>query len=425
MRLPQSFIRSFCVCRVHSSTVILTLFLLGMMPIRAGATVQQLTCSPSSLRFGSLDVGETETLLVTVTNNGPTTVTVSEITGSNSAFATPGLSLPLVLLAGQSVEVNVSFSPKATGWTGGTIGIYSNASNSTLALEVAGGGVRSESVTASPSILSFGQVTTGADASLALVLTNARSWKVTISGIQTIGSAFSTSGPAFPLTLAAGQSVTLSVTFAPQSAGLAGGSLFVDGPSLNIPLTGTGAAAGQLILAPAPLNFGDVAVGSTETQSITLSASGASVTVSSATSSGSQFVLEGTYFPLTIAAGQSLSFNVAFTPQISGAESGTLSFVSNASNSDAIEPLSGTGTVTQYSVSLYWNSSSDVVGYNVYRSTSASGSFAKVNSGLEANTAYTDSTVAAGQTYYYEATSVNSSGQESARSTPPVEAVVP
>jgi hypothetical protein len=33
--------------------------------------------------------------------------------------------------------------------------------------------------------------------------------------------------------------------------------------------------------------------------------------------------------------------------------------------------------------------------------------------------------VASGQTYYYEATSVNSSGQESSRSTPPVVAAVP
>jgi fibronectin type 3 domain-containing protein len=76
-------------------------------------------------------------------------------------------------------------------------------------------------------------------------------------------------------------------------------------------------------------------------------------------------------------------------------------------------------------VGLSWNASSDVVGYNVYRSTSSNGAFAKINSSLDANTTYTDSTVAAGQTYYYEATSVNSAGQESALSTPSVEASIP
>ena len=158
---------------------------------------------------------------------------------------------------------------------------------------------------------------------------------------------------------------------------------------------------------------------------INLSASGASVTVSSASSSSSRFVLDGAYFPLTLAAGESVSLNVAFSPTSGGTVSGSLSFASNASDSQAIESLSGTGTVTPYSVNLFWNSSSDAVGYNVYRSMAVSGAYSKINSTLEANTAYTDSTVSSGQTYYYEATSVNSSGQESARSTPAVQAVVP
>jgi fibronectin type 3 domain-containing protein len=129
--------------------------------------------------------------------------------------------------------------------------------------------------------------------------------------------------------------------------------------------------------------------------------------------------------PLTIPAGQQASVNVAFTPQNSGAQSGALSFTSNASNPTTSESLSGTGTVTSYSVNLYWNSCSEVAGYNVYRSTSANGTYAKINSSLNATTAYTDSTVASGQTYYYEATAVNSSGMESTRSTPAVQAVVP
>jgi fibronectin type 3 domain-containing protein len=66
-----------------------------------------------------------------------------------------------------------------------------------------------------------------------------------------------------------------------------------------------------------------------------------------------------------------------------------------------------------------------VAGYNVYRSTSANGTYSRINSSLDPNAAFTDGTVASGQTYYYAATSVTSSGMESARSTPPVEATVP
>jgi hypothetical protein len=425
MRLPQSSIRPLSVRTIHFLTVGMALLLLALTPVGARASAAQLTSSPSSLRFGAIDVGQSEDLLMALTNNGQTSVTLTEIAVSNSEFVPSNLSLPMVLQAGQSVDLTVNFTPTAAEWTGGTIKVSSNATNSTLIVDLGGSGVSSESVTASPSLLSFGQVAIGASVSLPVVVTNARTWNVTLTGVQTTNSEFLVNGPAFPLTLGAGQSVALTVSFVPKSAGGAGGSVFVDGPALSIPITGTGTTAGQLIIAPSPLNFGDEAVGSTQTQSITLSASGATVIVSSASSNNSQFILDGASFPLTIAAGQSRSFSVAFTPQSSGIESGSLSFASNASNSDAIESLTGTGTATQYSVNLYWNSTLDVVGYNVYRSSSANGTYSKLNSTLQANTAYTDNSVASGKTYYYAATSVNSAGQESARSTPPVEAVVP
>ena len=325
-----------------------------------------------NIPFGHVVVGQTETLLVTVTNTGQTSVTVSGITVSNSEFNVSDLSLPLVLLAGQSVDVSVSFTPTALGWTGGTIKFSSNASNATLTLEVAGAGVSSEAVTASPSTVSFGQVAIGASSTRPIVLTNARTWNVTLSALQTAGSEFSISGATSPLTLGGGKSVTLNVTFVPKSAGTTGGSLFVPGLALAVPLVGTGttAAAGQLTITPASLNFGSVPDGTTETQSISLSAVGSNVTISSSASSSSQFVLNGASFPQTIPAGQSVSFNVAFTPKSSGTVSGSLSFTSNASKaSGTLESLTGigtaNGTATQYSVNLSWNASSDVMGYNI------------------------------------------------------------
>lgn len=283
----------------------------------------------------------------------------------------------------------------------------------------------SGSVTAAPTSVSFGQVAVGASSTQAVVLTNTRAGHVKLSAFQITGSMFSLSGPALPLMLRSGQSITLNLTFAPQSVGTSAGSVLVTGPGLVIPLTGTGTASSQLILSPASVNFGDVPVGTTQTQPITVSASGTSVTVSSESGSNSQFVLDGASFPFTIPAGQSMSFNVAFTPTGSGTISGSLSFASNASNSPALQSLTGIGTVVQHSVNLWWDASTGVAGYNVYRSSSANGTYAKINSPLDSNTAYTDSTVVSGQTYYYEATAVNSSGQESARSTPPVAASIP
>ncbi len=432
MRLPQSIRRSFSVFFQHFPSnypiifaIVGAILLFALGSPHAFATAQ-LTRSPSILRFGNVDVGQTESLMVTLTNSGLTSVTLSGVTVSNSTFATPNLILPLVLPAGQSVDVSISFTPATTGWTPGMIEFSSNASNPTLNLQVGGTGVASEAVTASPSSLSFGQVTVGGSASLPLVLTNARTWAVTISAMQITGSTFSVSGATFPLTLSAGQSAGLTVTYAPTFAGLTGGSVLLVGPGLCVPFTGTGTTSGvgQLSLTPATLTYGNVSVGTTETLPVTVSAAGASVTVSSVTSSSSQFVLSGIQLPYTIPSGKSMSFNVAFTPQSSGSESGTLSFSSTASN-QPIESMSGVGTATNYSVNLMWNASSDVAGYNVYRSTSSNGSYSKINSTLDANTAYTDAAVVAGNTYYYAATSVNSGGQESSLSTPAVQAVVP
>jgi len=91
---------------------------------------------------------------------------------------------------------------------------------------------------------------------------------------------------------------------------------------------------------------------------------------------------------------------------------------SSAQNSPLSVPLSGTGVQSNpESVSLSWvASTSQVIGYNVYRATSSSGTYSKLNGSPNPTTSYTDSTVSADQTYYYYVTSVNSSNVESSPS---------
>lgn len=418
MRLPQSSSQPFSIC-----VFAITLAIAFAAVLPAEAATQQLLCSPSSLKFGTLDVGQSEKQLVTLTNSGQNSVTVTASSVNDAQFSLSGLSLPANLAAGQSMTVTVVFTPTATGWTGGKITFASNATNSTLPLIVAGTGVTSQALNSSPTSLSFGQVAVGSSAKLSVVLTNARNWNNTLTAFQTVGSGYSVSGPSLPVTLSPGQSITVNVTFTPQVAGLTGGSVFISGPSLNIPLTGSGTTIGQLTVAPGTLSFGSVYVGDTTTQTTTLSATGGSVTVSAAASSSSQFALPGATFPFTISEGQSVPVNVTFTPQKSGTSSGTLSFSSNASNSQASEAVTGTGTTPQ--VSLSWSAStSQVSGYNVYRRVAPSGTYGRVNTSLDSGTAFLDNTVVPGQTYDYATTAVNSSGQESAYSNQ-VEIAVP
>lgn len=420
MQLPQS--SSLCLFLRLVSIALLGTLAAGA-PLSAKAGTQPLVCSPTSLRFGTVPVGQSETQLTVLTNTGQTSATISAIRMSGSEFTVSGLTLPAVLAAGQSVVLNVAFAPTANGWTR-SAATFTITSNSNLQLPFAGTGVTSDSLTAAPSSLSFGQVAVGASVTLPVVLTNARTWNQTLKAFQVGGTGFSVSGPSFPLTLSAGQSVKLSVSFTPQAAAVSGGSVFISGPALNIPLTGTGTVSkiGQLTISPSTLNFGSVLIDETGTQAATLSATGASVTVSSAASSSAQFSLPGATFPVTIGAGQTVQLNVSFTPKSVGTASATLSFASNASDSQASESLAGTGTAP--AVSLTWlPSTSQVSGYNVYRGTKP-GAYSKINTTLDPTTAYTDSRVASRTTYYYAATAVDSSGQESTYSSA-IEVVVP
>jgi Abnormal spindle-like microcephaly-assoc'd, ASPM-SPD-2-Hydin len=424
MRLPQS---TLCPFRGRVVSFISVVLFTVLLPLSSGASTQQLSCTPCSIRFGAVPIGQTETEIVVLSNSGDTSVTVSAFKLTGSEFSVFNLRLPLDLAPGQKVALRVSFSPITMGATGEQVTLTSNASNSQLQLEFQGSGISSTSVIARPASVEFGQVPVGNSSTRRVLLSNATSQNVKISAYEMTGTGFSVTGPTLPVTLNAGQSIALELTYAPVSAETDFGSLLVSGPNRSVPLNGVGtsSAGGQLTISPSVVNFGDVTVGTTEKQPITMSAAKESVTVSSDASSNSQFVLDGASFPFTIPAGKSVSFNVAFTPKSTGNVSGSLSFTSNASDSPIKESLNGTGTAQLYSVNLYWNASDDVVGYNVYRSLSANGKYFRINPSLDPNTAYTDATVASGRTYYYEATSVNAAGQESVRSTPPVVASIP
>jgi hypothetical protein len=530
MRLPPSccdslFLRVFSV----ATLVVGIAFLL---PATARGATQQLVCSPTTLRFGTVPVGKTESLLIALTNIGKTSVTISGSSVSNSAFQVSGLKFPVKVAAGQSVNLSMDFAPKTDEWTGGEVVFISTASNPKAILEMDGAGERSAALTAEPSSLSFGEVNLGTPATHSVVVTNNAALGVALTAWEAGGSGFSVKGPGLPVILAPHKSVTLDVTFNPKVAGDAGGSIFVLLPGLVVPLSGTGVsnAIGKLVTSPTSLNFGSEDEGTATAKDITLMASGGRITISSATSSNSEFSISGTSFPLTLNSGQSASLKVIFSPTKSGATTGTLTLASNASDGHAIESLSGTGvsasttgklltspaslnfgsenvgtetakdiTLTasggrviissatssnsefsisgtsfpltlnsgqstslkvvfaptksgaatasltlssnasdsraieslsgtavteEYSVDLSWKASaSPVAGYNVYRGTTV-GEYSQINSQLDASTSYTDKTVVAGNTYYYVATSVNSAGEQSGYSSP-IEVKIP
>jgi len=398
----------------------------------SGMAPSSLSPIPAGLNFGNVQTGNNQTLAGTVTNSGGSSVTITQAAVTGSGFTVNGLTLPLTLAPGQSSpSFNVVFAPQSAGASSGSLSLTSNALNPTLNISLSGTGVAPGSLSANPSSLSFGNVQVSNNQTLSETVTNVGGSSVTISQDTVTGAAFGVTGLNPPMTLTSGQSITFSVIFTPSSAGSASGNLAVasnaPNPTLNIPLSGTGTPAGQFAVTPASLAFGNVVVATSANLPAQLSATGASVTVTSANLSSSEFTLSGLSFPVTIPAGNNVQFTVTFTPQATGAASGTVSFASNASN-PAVLSLSGTGTPTPiHSVSLAWtaSTSSDVIGYNIYRGTVSAGPYSKINASLSASTTYTDNSVVDGQTYYYVSTAVSSNNQESAYSSPPQQAVIP
>lgn len=175
--------------------------------------------------------------------------------------------------------------------------------------------------------------------------------------------------------------------------------------------------AGQLVVSPSTLDFGKVAVGNKVTETGTLIAGNARITVTSADWTGEGFSLGGIAFPVTVAAGQSVPFKVTFDPQKGGTSSGKISFISDASNSPHAENLSANAAQAQtgaHRVTLSWRASkSSTIGYNIYRGVSSTGPYSKINSSPQPKATFTDASVQDGQTYFYVTTTLNQNGKES------------
>ena len=275
-------------------------------------TLGKLSPSPSPVAFGNVSVGGNQTSTVTLQNSGESSLAITSATLSGAGFSMSNLAPPLTLNPGTPTSATITFAPTAVGSFSGsvTFATTSNQTNSTVVLNLSGTGVTPGTLNPNPSSLAFGSVQVGSNSSKSETLTNTGGSSVTITQASSSVAAFSISGLSLPVTLTANQSVTFTATFAPTSAGAASGNLSVassaSNSTLNIALSGTGTAAGQLAVSPASLSFGDVVVGSNSPLNGTLTASGASVTVSSASLNNSEFVLSGISLPATITGGDRL-----------------------------------------------------------------------------------------------------------------------
>ncbi|MGA2695493.1 MAG: choice-of-anchor D domain-containing protein [Terriglobales bacterium] len=362
-------LRNFCLAMAVSVALLLTGCGGGTGINNSGSVVSQPPAPPnngggtqtlpnlsatSNLDFGGIFVGTTQDASVTLTNNSISsqTITVSQLnfTGADYALAS-NLSLPATVAAGQNLIVPVAFTPSTSGADDGTLVIVSDAADTNLTVSLSGAGVVTGALAYTPLALDFGSVTVGSRQNMSVILSNSplNNANIDIGQVSLAGADLSLSSPpVLPATLTPGQTLTVTVTFSPSTGGANAGSLTISSNAPNngvtLPISGYGLAANQLNASPTTLSFGNVSTGNNSSLTGELTAGTSTITVYSASITGSGFSLSGLDFPVTVSAGTSLPYTVTFAPTSSGEFNGTLSFTSSASNSPTIQNLNGTGT---------------------------------------------------------------------------------
>jgi HYDIN/CFA65/VesB-like, Ig-like domain/Abnormal spindle-like microcephaly-assoc'd, ASPM-SPD-2-Hydin len=401
---------------ILAALLITAAFCLGSQPSWAGG---RLALSPEYVNFGNVDLKSSRTVTITIKNtgDGPVMFRGDSLTAA-SQFTMSGFVMPFTLGAERSMTFTLRFSPTALGAKSGTLTLLSNATNERVVMWMNGSGVE-VAVSATPPSTRFGNVVVGVSNSQTIQLKNAGTLGLMISTAGVSGAGFSVSGVRLPLYLPVGKTATVNIAFEPKTAGAVTGSASIQGdfPTVTVPVSGTGIPDSRVISATATSeHFGNVNVGSSSTATFTLTDTGnSSVTISGLSCSGAGVSASGAV-NVTLDPGQSTPVTVKFAPTKSGAVSGSVAVTSNASDSPFAIAVSGSGVSTATrSVNLHWaaSSSTNVTGYDVYRSTVSGGPYTKLDSAPVAALDYTDSTVRSGTEYFYVVTSVESSGAQS------------
>lgn len=184
---------------------------------------------------------------------------------------------------------------------------------------------------------------------------------VTIDGVTT-SAPYAVAGEAnldLPVTLEAGQTLAVPVTFAPAATGAASGYLTVtartDGPddTYQFALNGIGTADG-LAVSPAGLDFGQVSTGMHAQLGVIVQNTGASgETIQSVTAPAAPFSLvdAGNLVGTTLSPQQSVSVTVDFAPAAAGPAAGSLVIAADKGQPVTV-PLQGVGVTGSGRLSL-------------------------------------------------------------------------
>jgi len=369
--------RSNCsYARRHLATSLLFLFVVFLTGCasasqHAPATAPVLELSARSFHFNSIVVGKTASQRLHITNSGTAPLTIRALSLESQHFSITGPSVPRTVLPSQKVDYTITFAPTSDGTLSASLSIISNADTTPSAISLAGTAEKAfAALQATPSAVNFGNLKLKTTSTQNVTLKNTGDIKMTVSGVTISGKGFGYSSLSPGFALSPSQAVTFQVWFKPQEVGTSTGNVSIISANIaspiNIPVSGGGVGATSN---PPPSNPP----------------------------------------PSNPPPSNPPSSN----PPPGNTPSGN----PPPNNPPSSNPPSSGAPAPSHSVTLSWepSASTEVVGYNVYRSTSPGTGFSLLTQLLNTLT-FKDENVADGSTYYYVVTSLNGAGDESEHS---------
>ncbi len=302
----------------------------GLMPTR-------IIRLEGDLLFSNVTVDQTATRTLTIHNDGNSTLTVNSISYPEEFSG----NWSGTISAGGSRNVTVTFSPTDGQQYGGIVTVSSDrtsGNNTTTCLGI--GAVRIINLTGD---LSFGNVTVGQTVTRTLTIHNDGNSTLTISSIS-YPEGFSGNWNG---TIAAGESLNVTVAFSPTAAQNYGGNITVNSDSTSGTNTracsGTGVSTPtRIIRLSGDLAFGNIATGDTVARTLVIHNDG-----------NIALTISGIIYPAgfdgnwigTVAAGEFHSVLVTFSPSTLQTYDGNISVESDQTSGISTHACSGTGVI--------------------------------------------------------------------------------
>ena len=284
-----------------------------------GLIDSQCQVSPTSLDFGTVNVGSSTDRTFTITNTGGGTLTgsVSESYAHYSIISGGG---SYSLGAGQSRSVTVRFSPTSTG----TISCTVSTGTSCADVSCSGHAIEPTQCQVSPTSLDFGTVNVGSSTFRTFTITNTGGGTLTGSVSESC-SHYSIISGSGSYSLSEGQSRTVTVRFAPTSSGTKTCSVSTGTSCSSVSCSGYAPEPPQCQVSPTSLDFGTVNVGSSTDRTFTITNTGGGTLTGSVSESCSHYSIISGSGSYSLSEGQSRTVTVRFAPTSSGTKTCSVS----------------------------------------------------------------------------------------------------